>query len=682
MPENEHAYGSDDAAYSPKNAEEAAEEPNEKLDRLTIESIFPYKYRQGQKNIIDKIYSVITQGKHLAMESGTGTGKTISAITPALVAALRSKKRIIYLTRTNSQQRQVILELRKLKEKLPEDILPENSILGIGLQGRKNLCPLIRKDPELARGSPEELSKICSDKKNIARRLLTGDDVTDDERPRACKYFGNVCVYDKSELMSWVSSKLPTPEDINEFCAKHELCAYEINKTLVKNALLVTAPYIYVFNKFIRQYLLDWMNCNIEDIYLIIDEAHNLPEFARELSSAELSIYSLGKARDEAIKFNNPEVHEGIFVSELCDHLQEILYMFQDSYLMDDDGFVPPSELEVELMSRFTITSKALEEMINELLAHGTAIQDARRKRGRLPRSYIHSIGAFLLFWHASDTERFTKLIRKGDNTKLEVYCLDPAVITAVCSEFGASVHMSGTLRPLDEYRDSTGLPTDTFCERFESPFPTGNLVKYYLPDVTTKYDQLAQNKLLIPKLQDYIVQLGNGTDKSTVIFFTSFGLMKRFVDDGVLNRIKRKTFQELQGMRQPELMELVNRFKQVKNSVLLAVIGGRISEGLDFPDEELEVALLVGIPYPKPTAKHRALEHYYEVKFGKGWEYAVHAPTTRKLLQSIGRLIRNENDRGFALILDSRTKRFQKDLDGLKESWDPVKDLKDFFKG
>jgi len=198
--------------------------------------------------------------------------------------------------------------------------------------------------------------------------------------------------------------------------------------------------------------------------------------------------------------------------------------------------------------------------------------------------------------------------------------------------------------------------------------------------DVTTKYDQLTQNQLLIPKLEEYVVEISNASDRNTVIFFPSFGLLNRFVDDGVLTKIKRSTYKERQGMRQPELMELVETFKLHKKGVLFSVIGGRISEGLDFPEEELEVAVLVGIPYPRPTAKHRALEHYYEVKFGKGWEYTVHAPTTRKLLQSIGRLIRNERDRGFAIILDSRAKRFKDDLEGLKESWDPVKDLKDFF--
>jgi DNA excision repair protein ERCC-2 len=100
----------------------------------------------------------------------------------------------------------------------------------------------------------------------------------------------------------------------------------------------------------------------------------------------------------------------------------------------------------------------------------------------------------------------------------------------------------------------------------------------------------------------------------------------------------------------------------------------------MDFPDEELEIVILVGIPYPKPTARHKALQVYYDRKFGKGWEYAVKAPTVRKLLQSIGRLIRNEDDRGVAIILDKRARHFKSYLEGLRESIDIVKDSRDFF--
>jgi DNA excision repair protein ERCC-2 len=108
--------------------------------------------------------------------------------------------------------------------------------------------------------------------------------------------------------------------------------------------------------------------------------------------------------------------------------------------------------------------------------------------------------------------------------------------------------------------------------------------------------------------------------------------------------------------------------------------MGGRISEGMDFPDKELEVAIIAGIPYPKPTAKQRALLHYYEMKFGKGWDYTVKAPVGRKMLQAIGRLIRTEKDVGAAIVLDRRAKQFSDRFDSV-ESDNLPSDLLHFFR-
>ncbi len=131
--------------------------------------------------------------------------------------------------------------------------------------------------------------------------------------------------------------------------------------------------------------------------------------------------------------------------------------------------------------------------------------------------------------------------------------------------------------------------------------------------------------------------------------------------------------------------MDLVYYFKEYGNvenegAALFSVMGGRISEGMDFPAEQLEIALIVGIPYPKPTARQRGLQHYYDIKFRKGWEYTVEAPTARKLLQSIGRLIRNEKDRGIAVILDRRAPRFKKYIKDLEESKNVLEDIQKFL--
>jgi DNA excision repair protein ERCC-2 len=110
-------------------------------------------------------------------------------------------------------------------------------------------------------------------------------------------------------------------------------------------------------------------------------------------------------------------------------------------------------------------------------------------------------------------------------------------------------------------------------------------------------------------------------------------------------------------------------------------VMGGRISEGMDFPAEQLEIAVIIGIPYPKPTARQRGLQTYYDLKFGKGWEYTVQGPAARKMLQAIGRLIRNENDRGVAVILDKRAPRFHQYIKDMRESKDLLTDISHFMK-
>ena len=139
--------------------------------------------------------------------------------------------------------------------------------------------------------------------------------------------------------------------------------------------------------------------------------------------------------------------------------------------------------------------------------------------------------------------------------------------------------------------------------------------------------------------------------------------------------------------MSQSQLMDLVSDFKSCGNgsgdgAALFSVMGGRISEGMDFPAEQLEIAVIIGIPYPKPTARQRGLQRYYDLKFGKGWEYTVQAPAARKLLQAIGRLIRNEHDRGVAVILDKRAPRFHQYMKEMRESKDVLSDIHRFMEG
>ncbi len=625
--------------------------------------LFPYPSRPNQAEFVRTVERTMLEHGHLVLESGTGSGKTVCALSGALQAALAKGKKVLYLTRTNSQEKQVILELRRINEKVP--------VFGVALQGRQGTCPLVRRDKEMIAGTPEELSRICRDKR---RRVL-------EDRPGGCRFFKGLQEVDRDQLLDHCRRTLPTAEELIDHCDSLNICPHEVMKELVGEARVVAAPYAYFFMPFIRNSLLDWMDCPMEDILLIVDEAHNLPDYTREIESFQLSRYMLDMVAKEVEEFGDPEVAKGVSVQDVRRECAHLLEEAIDDYLIDEDGLIPPSFLEGGLMSAFTSTSHSLLAMSKLLMEQGEIIRESRFAHGRLPRSYTHSLGAFLSYWITLDEECFVKLVVGGENPYLKAYCIDPVVTTSALLGCGGSLHMSGTLVPLNEYRDSIGLPLESGMVTFPSPFPKENRRVFYMEDVSTKYEELQSSPDMVQAMEDHVVQVCNGVRRNTVVFFPSYALMDRFVNDGVSRRISRKVHLEERGMAQLELMEVVSRFKKesAQGQVLFAVMGGRISEGIDFPEEELEVAIVIGIPYPRPTAKQRALLHYFELKFRKGWEYTVKGPAIRKLQQAIGRLIRTERDVGAALVLDRRITQFSDRLE-LVATERPLQDIQQFF--
>jgi len=610
--------------------------------------LFPYEPRKHQEDIVSSAMSALKGEGHIVMESGTGTGKTVCALTAALQVALPQGKKVAYITRTNSQQRQVLLELRRINSKRP--------VFGMGVQGRQSTCPLFSRDPDLKQGNAEELSRLCGERK---RRSLAG-------KEGGCRFYDAVLEINFDEVLAHCQRELPTVEEFTQYCDAKGLCPYELGKELLPHATVVTAPYAYFFAPFVRDAFVGRMNVSLAELILIVDEAHNLPDYARESRTIQLSRAALDLVLRELDEYGDPEVVEGASIRDVVERLGALLDEAVREYVIDDDGLIPPDFLQAGLMEAFTITSRQLAIACKAMMTHGEIVRESKKEQGRLPRSYIFALGAFINFWLKMDEEYYVKLVVGGENPRFEGYCLDPSIACSFLEESAGSLHMSGTLAPLYEYRDSIGLPEGTMLRTFPSPFPAENRRILYSEEVTTKYEEMVQDDSIVPKMEDMVVACCNTLDRNTVVFFPSYALMDRFVSDGALARIHKKVHMEERGMPQAELMSTVQSFKKATllGQVLFAVMGGRISEGIDFPDRELQVALLAGIPFPKPTAKQRALLHYYEMKFGKGWEYTVKVPASRKMLQSIGRLIRTEKDVGAAVILDRRAKQFADRMD------------------
>ena len=133
-----------------------------------MNELFPYKPRKYQKEIIEIVENCLKNKENLVLEAPAGTGKTICVLTPCISFAKENDMGIVYLTRTNSQQKQAIVELKRLAEKI--------DIKAVGIQGKTNMCLLIENIPSLKdkKISNDELSKICSARKKRSMEALKG----------------------------------------------------------------------------------------------------------------------------------------------------------------------------------------------------------------------------------------------------------------------------------------------------------------------------------------------------------------------------------------------------------------------------------------------------------------------------------------------------------------------------
>jgi DNA excision repair protein ERCC-2 len=693
--------------------------------------LFPYEMRPIQKKLVKSIDRTLMEGDHIIIEAGTGSGKTVSALAPSLSYAYRHGKRVLYLTRTNSQQKQVVEEFRRIRkldrspiventDDLKNDVVdevmeelnrelsgeeahedfssanggpwrggPGNGIC-VAIQGRNNLCPLTDEEAEFITGTPDELSKMCSERKKNTTSKMMGKPTGGKE----CRFFSAYLLDDGLDARRWAMEVSPTAEELLSKCLMMGICPYEVTKTILPDAVLVTAPYIYFLSPFIRRRLLEWMDCSIEDLVIIIDEAHNLSQFARELSSITLSTVTLKLGLAEVDSTGDHRIGKPFTIKNFIEMFLRALEDISEEYLIDEDGLVPPSALSEAMMMLFKTNSSRIDSMASEMLHHGQAIQDQKKAQGKLPRSYIHRVALFYKTWQELEFESFSPLINRGRNGELslEAHAMDPSQITSDLLKAHASVHMSGTLSPLEEYRDTIGLPGDSPLMALPPPFPLKNRMIVFDQDLTTNYEILQNDPEMKLRFRERLERLFSLTDgKNTAVFFPSFDLMgdvlgNQELEDGTtlpayLNN-GRKFFIEKRGSSQADVMELASSFKESNGGVLVSVLGGRLSEGMDFPGRSLEAVIIVGIPYPKPNARQRALSAFYDIKFGKGWEYTVHAPAARRLKQAMGRMIRSEKERGFGAILDKRAKHFSAEFPDISAASEDLSEVSGFFQG
>jgi DNA excision repair protein ERCC-2 len=595
-----------------------------------VAKYFPYSsVRPHQDDFINTIYNAVSSRRSVLIEGSNGLGKTISALSACIPVAMEKNLKILYVARTHRQHDRVIEELKVIHRQQP--------VVGVSLRGRNEMCLNSFAQDGL---DSKSMMEVCELLKAKGR----------------CSFYQNVQkkTPEYLELSRAVAVRPYLASDILSICTKREICPYELVKSAVSEARVIALSYLYLFETNIRMAFLKNLETELSKIILVVDEAHNLPETAVDIASSQLSSYTVKQAELEANKFGNKEVERfSQFLREEIEKLTEGA---------GREKIIQPSELLNRIAAQGIDKTS---EFFAGMCESGMAIKKRLLAEGKNPRSYIHSMGEFLQSWlETAEDESYIHVAsgyfnrEKNRAAKLEIVALDPGKITEpIFSATYANVIMSGTLQPLEAYARITRLPENTVRFVAPSPFPREHVFSAVSCGVSTSMEN--RTPAMYDKMIDRINEVVNSTPTNTGIFAASFQVLNSLISEGLENTLLKPLFHERQGMTSKANEKMVHDFKVCGDkggAVFLGVQGGRTSEGVDFPGNQMNSVIVVGVPYAEPTPRVKAQIDYYERRFPNlGREYGYILPAMKKASQAAGRPIRTLDDKGAIVFLDYR---------------------------
>lgn len=569
---------------------------------------FPFSYREGQKNLVTSVYRTILRQKKLFIQAPTGVGKTIATLFPAVKAVGEGLgDKIFYLTaktitRTVAWQAFDTLKEQALRMKV------------IVLTAKDKICFC-----EEANCNPE----YCPYAKGHYDRV-------------------NDAVY---ELLT--TSDEMNREILEEQARKWNVCPYEMSLDVSTWVDAVVCDYNYVFDP--NAHLRRFFGEGVKGEYIfLIDEAHNLVERGREMYSASiykedfLRIKRLVKNEDEKLVCRLDECNKQLLaLKRECEGYQ-VLNSVSHIYLK-------LMNLMAELEQFLEECKK--EEMRKEVLEFYFSVRMFLNIYDRLDENYII----------------YSELMSSG-HFKLRLYCVNPANNLEEFLEKGNStVFFSATLLPIHYYKKLLSTGKEDYAIYAESPFDKEHRLLLMGNDISTKYTR--RGEAMYQRYARYIWQMATAKTGNYLAFFPSYRFMEEVyeafvhiqetevIGDFPSSGSNVEYVMQSQYMSEEAREIFLENFEEERlNSFIgFCVMGGIFSEGIDLAQDRLIGAAIVGTGLPQVCRERELLKDYFDKHGMRGFDYAYLYPGMNKVLQSAGRVIRTDTDRGVILLLDER---------------------------
>ncbi|HDI74610.1 MAG TPA: ATP-dependent DNA helicase, partial [Thermoprotei archaeon] len=569
---------------------------------MSLNKYFPYSsWRKYQKKIAEAVRDSIRGESILLLEAPTGVGKTSAVLAGALVALDELPDCLIFFTaRTKNQAMAPFRELRLLRRR-------GINVLYSLFRSKREMCFL-----ESARYMDyDEFLEFC--------KL---------ERGKGCKYSASVAKLPPEELFEYCFIAR-SPVDFIEKCRGDELCPYEVARRLVAlKAKVVIGAYPYVFDPKVQEAFFSMTGISLNQVVLVIDEAHNLSSSLSNMLSLKLSLRLIRLGRREALKYR--------FYDLVKDYDRLLAFYRAISKRIGDKR-----SILIEIDDLLTAVRS-----IQTFEREASALSLKKSRDEKMPKSKCYSrvVAKFLRALIEFRRGYVLSAKREEGEVTLEYRCINPASrLEKLFSNVKSAILMSATLQPKNFMVDILGIPDNRVRElRVGEIFPRENRLVIVASDVTSRYVERSEE--MFKKMASYIDSAFRASPmkKAVLVVFPSYEIMKplkRLVEE-------KPTVIEDEDTR---IEDVIFQVRSVPKALVFAVAGGKIVEGIEIKsrgESLISTVVIAGIPYPEPDIFSNKLKELISMKYSNrslGWEYAYAIPAAMKIKQAAGRAIRSE---------------------------------------
>ncbi|USZ73424.1 ATP-dependent DNA helicase [Natronosalvus halobius] len=656
---------------------------------------------------MDRIYNTLVRGQNVLFEGACGTGKTLSALVPALEVAREQDKTVVITTNVHQQMRQFVAEARAITR--------EESIRAVVFKGKASMChtDVGYEECQTLRDNTRALVEAESDHSQLEQRqrdLLAESQAGSESAAEARSAVmdelenleeqiedlgeANVCDHYRNNLLDteatdeffgWLFEDVRTPDEIYEYADERELCGYELLKEGLEGVDLVVCNYHHLLDPMIREQFFRWLGRDPDDVIAVFDEAHNVEDAARDHASRACSERTFDSALDELAETDDPRADDATNVLEAF--RDALVETYEDSFGFGQRGSVGDNWEDVSISNedrRDDLTLAFLQAYSGQGIEGD--LEAARKLGQQLDEEYEEAYregetatrtecqtleaAAFVAAWmdEGADQGLYPVVSVRRDAGTDEVYgraelysCLPRHVTGQLFEAVSGTVLMSATIQPFDVTEDVLGLE-ECVTMAYGLQFPAERR-RTYAVETPALFASVRDDPDVQDEVEEAIYDAVRMTPGNTLAFFPNYGEAARYAER-LESRTDATVYLDEPGVGAEELRQ---KFVADDRAVCCTSLWGTLAEGVSFDGDDAHTVLVVGVPYPHLDDRAEAVQEAYDTAFegtDTGWRYAVEIPTVRKTRQALGRVIRSPEDVGVRALLDRRySRRAKSDL-------------------